>query len=652
MALTIVAFGCCTYSCGGSDDPDSGSSSDAFDVQFTLPSTIDVYWGEECDFAVINGKAPATGDKMMLELNGVSSSYSITNISSEKFSISIPSSFESGTYTVSIKRGDRRKSYGSAYFNVTKRIDFTPDASSTVYGMITTPDGAGVANVVVSDGAEVTTTNADGIYQLNSEKKWGYVFMSVPSGYEAESDGVLPILYKHTRQEANKLERLDFTLNKVEGQDNFKLLILGDMHLANRTNDLSQFTSLTDDVNSYLTAHASEKVYALTLGDMTWDLYWVSRSYGLSDYLKSINDRIKGLQIYHTMGNHDNEMETFSDFAAEEVYRNTIAPTFYSFNIGKVHFVVLDDIDCSKYDGTSSRNYVKNLTSEQISWLRKDLSYVSTSTPLIVSMHAQVTKPDSKGNFSIDHDAVSTSQLFDILAPYKVQFVTGHTHNNYNAISSMDVFNGHDFDEHNIAAVCSSWWWSGYLTPGVHISLDGSPGGYAIWDIKNTDIQWLYKGTGWSDSYQFRSYDLNNVSFSLADVPNMDSSNSTLKNAYNKIIAGYPVSSKNEVLINVWNWSPRWTVTVTTAGGTNLPVTMTSAYDPLHIAALTVKRFNSASITSTPSFVTESSHHFFKVTAPDADTDLVITVKDEFGHTWTENMARPKAFSTDAYKLK
>jgi hypothetical protein len=112
------------------------------------------------------------------------------------------------------------------------------------------------------------------------------------------------------------------------------------------------------------------------------------------------------------------------------------------------------------------------------------------------------------------------------------------------------------------------------------------------------------------------------------------------------------VSSKNEVLINVWNWSPRWTVTVTTAGGTNLPVTMTSAYDPLHIAALTVKRFNSSSITSTPSFVTESSHHFFKVTAPDADTDLVITVKDEFGNTWTENMARPKAFSTDAYKLK
>ena len=41
--------------------------------------------------------------------------------------------------------------------------------------------------------------------------------------------------------------------------------------------------------------------------------------------------------------------------------------------------------------------------------------------------------------------------------------------------------------------------------------------------------------------------------------------------------------------------------------------------------------------------------HFFKVKAPDATSTLNITVKDEFGHTWTEEMKRPKAFSTDAY---
>lgn len=54
-------------------------------------------------------------------------------------------------------------------------------------------------------------------------------------------------------------------------------------------------------------------------------------------------------------------------------------------------------------------------------------------------------------------------------------------------------------------------------------------------------------------------------------------------------------------------------------------------------------RFNNASLKSTPSFITEKFTHFFKVKAPDADTDLTITVKDEFGNTWTENMQRAES---------
>ena len=45
-------------------------------------------------------------------------------------------------------------------------------------------------------------------------------------------------------------------------------------------------------------------------------------------------------------------------------------------------------------------------------------------------------------------------------------------------------------------------------------------------------------------------------------------------------------------------------------------------------------------------------HIYGNVKADDADVDLTITVKDEFGHTWTEEMQRPKAFSTDSYKLR
>lgn len=59
------------------------------------------------------------------------------------------------------------------------------------------------------------------------------------------------------------------------------------------------------------------------------------------------------------------------------------------------------------------------------------------------------------------------------------------------------------------------------MTPGVHISHDGAPGGYSIWDVDGTDFKWKYKATGKSEDYQFRSYDLNNFSVSYDDVPKL-----------------------------------------------------------------------------------------------------------------------------------
>lgn len=145
-----------------------------------------------------------------------------------------------------------------------------------------------------------------------------------------------------------------------------------------------------------------------------------------------------------------------------------------------------------------------------------------------------------------------------------------------------------------------------------------------------------------------RSYDLNEISFSSSDVEGL---NSTMAAIFAAKIADYTGQKKNEVLLNVWNYNTRWTITVTTADGKALDVRHVSAYDPLHIAANVLKRWK-GSPTSEPIGSTTKDHHFFKVTAPDADTDLIITVKDEFGRTYTENMQRPKAFGTDAYKIE
>lgn len=639
------------FACGGSDD--EKTPADNFDVQFTVPGSVDVTEGSECTFAVSGGgKSPLTTDTFILESDaGISYVCPIVNTTSDSFTVRLADGCETGYYKVFVKRDARKKSFGRIYINIVEDIDFKPDAGTTVYGIVSSA-GVGVENVVVSDGAEVTVTNEKGIYQLKSAKKWGYVFISVPSGYEVPSVGVLPQFHRALKNSADVVERADFKLEKVDGQDSYKIFMLGDMHLANRTGDLGQFAQFTSDLTDYMTRHKGEKMYALTLGDMTWDLYWYSNSYYFPQYLNTVNSQIKNLQIFHTMGNHDNDFQTRSDYDAAVKYVDQICPTYYSFNIGKVHYVVMDDIDCSSYDGSTSRNYVKSLSAEQLDWLAKDLSYVAKTTPVVVAMHAQVFYPTTSG-FKIDHDQVNTLRLFDILDGYTVRFVTGHTHKLFNVTPDAPIVDGHNFREYNSGSVCASWWWSGNLTPGIHIGTDGTPGGYGIWDVTGTDFQCLYKSTGWPEEYQFRSYDLNNVHFSMADVPLMPSDiSASVKNAYMQYVNAYPQNNDNEVLINIWNWNSDWTLSVVDEKRKTLPYTEVWAYDPLHIAALSVKRFNNAKLTQTPSFITDKFTHFFKVKADDADTDLVITVKDEFGNEWTENMQRPKAFSTDAYRRK
>lgn len=639
------------FACGGSDD--EKTPADNFDVQFTVPGSVDVTEGGECTFAVSGGgKSPLTTDTFILESDaGISYVCPIVNTSSDSFTVRLADGCETGYYKVFVKRDARKKSFGRIYINIVEDIDFKPDAGTTVYGIVSSA-GVGVENVVVSDGAEVTVTNEKGIYQLKSAKKWGYVFISVPSGYEVPSVGVLPQFHRALKNSADVVERADFKLEKVDGQDSYKIFMLGDMHLANRTGDLGQFAQFTSDLTDYMTRHKGEKMYALTLGDMTWDLYWYSNSYYFPQYLNTVNSQIKNLQIFHTMGNHDNDFQTRSDYDAAVKYVDQICPTYYSFNIGKVHYVVMDDIDCSSYDGSTSRNYVKSLSAEQLDWLAKDLSYVAKTTPVVVAMHVQVFYPTTSG-FKIDHDQVNTLRLFDILDGYTVRFVTGHTHKLFNVTPDAPIVDGHNFREYNSGSVCASWWWSGNLTPGIHIGTDGTPGGYGIWDVTGTDFQCLYKSTGWPEEYQFRSYDLNNVHFSMADVPLMPSDiSASVKNAYMQYVNAYPQNNDNEVLINIWNWNSDWTLSVVDENRKTLPYTEVWAYDPLHIAALSVKRFNNAGLKLTPSFITDKFTHFFKVKADDADTDLVITVKDEFGNEWTENMQRPKAFSTDAYRRK
>lgn len=73
--------------------------------------------------------------------------------------------------------------------------------------------GKPVAGVVVSDGELVVRTDSDGRYEMSSSKPCGYVFMSIPGGYETAADGLIPRFFGYTTH--CDLDVIDFQLENA-----------------------------------------------------------------------------------------------------------------------------------------------------------------------------------------------------------------------------------------------------------------------------------------------------------------------------------------------------------------------------------------------------------------------------------------------------
>ncbi|MDR0729361.1 MAG: calcineurin-like phosphoesterase family protein [Prevotellaceae bacterium] len=633
--MTIVAL--FVVGCGSNDTPPVDNSLSISGVY--IPGTIDVPAGAPI---TLTGKGFKTGDHIRLVLESDESrTYlpAITAVTESSFTFTTPDGIESGRYKLWLVRGDRTLLLGATTLTIVLVIDIPDRAGMTVKGMVYS-NTTGVAGVVVSDGYEVTTTDANGIYYLPSEKKTGYVFISVPGNYEVANNVNAPQFFKRLSGGA-AVEQKDFALQPANN-DKHVLLAMADMHLANRNSDLSQFGHFLTDVNGVIASYvaAGTKVYGLTLGDQTWDLYWYERSFALPEYIPWMNKI--NCTVFNAMGNHDNDPYCSTDWMGEQSYRNVIGPTYYSFNIGKVHYVVLDNIEWVNTGGAQGmvgeRNYNDVLAADQIDWLKKDLATVADkSAPLVVAMHIPLYRMPNVNNsavYQLTNGAAFTNCLTGFT---NVHILSGHTHINYTVEPSTALM------EHNTAAICATWWWTGAANyAGNHICRDGSVGGYAVWEIDRGNLQWYYKSIGYDRNYQFRTYDLNTIHITA------DKYAPSANAAYAAKLPGFAGSyatanTTNEVLINIWGYEKDWTIEVK-EGATPLQVTRVSAKDPLHIISYEAKRLN-VNADPTSSFVTLNTSHLFKVTASSPTSTLSIKVTDRFGNNYTETMTRPKQFT-------
>ena len=555
----------------------------------------------------------------------------------------IPTKFIGGMCKVVAEAGGRTTT-GTCFVEIVDTAEVEKKSGYTTYGRVVDYEAKPVAGVAVSDGALVTTTDSEGRYYLRSERKNVFVFISIPKNYRVAIDRAVPQFFQRFKStRTSTYEQHNFVLAPEENVKH-RVLVWSDTHLANRTDDANQFKKFfKPDIEQQIAKAKSEgvKLYAIGLGDLAWDEFWYKNDYSLKDYREDISDF--DLTIFSSPGNHDNDPSIADDFLAAAGFRENLNPLYYSFNLGDIHYIMMDNT-LFKNSGATSNNYnvqdyTEGFTDDQMKWLKGDLATVPEGTTIIFGLHIPWTnRSQSTGKFTYAMPATYRSEVESLLSKFTVHFISGHTHTNYTNIINSKM------REHNIAGVCGTWWWTGYYSKNkCRLNGDGSPSGYKIFDIDGSDVKWNFKALARDASYQFRAYDLRN-SLITRELYCPANKNTNVSDAFfSQYANGWDKSvnttSTKKILINLFDYNDNWKITVT-ENGANLSVSRVEAYDPLHTIFFNMGRMNSNSTSMT--FPTGKSAHFFEVSTSSATSTVIIKAEDPFGRVYEETMTRPR----------
>jgi len=375
----------------------------------------------------------------------------------------------------------------------------------------------GVPGVSVSNGMDVVDTDADGRYRIAIDQG-DTLFITKPSGWAVPtSPEELPRFYYHHAPNGAPADRrpryrgiapsgplpdsIDFPLTRQPEPVRFTSVWFADPQP--QTQDEVEF--IRDDAVAEVIG--IDAAFGITLGDITYD--------DLSLYPRlSRNIAQIGVPWYHVPGNHDINKLAATDAESLDTFRQNFGPSYYSFDYGQVHFVVLDTV---RYEGTSlgsedpdplgSGPYTGGIGERQLAWIDNDLRRVPSDRLVVLAMHiplhSEVDPEEPKVN------VVDREELFKILAGREhLLALAGHMHiAEHYYFDSDEGFDGPvPLHLHSLSAVCGSWW-SGPLDPrGVPTSLqrDGSPRGYYLMDVDGTEATVRFQATGKPADHQMR----------------------------------------------------------------------------------------------------------------------------------------------------
>ncbi|MBR5105280.1 MAG: calcineurin-like phosphoesterase C-terminal domain-containing protein [Alistipes sp.] len=453
---------------------------------------------------------------------------------------------------------------------------YVPTGKITVKGLVYGGASTTLAGVVVSDGLLCVQTDETGYFEIDSDlSRTKFITASIPSGYMAPTnENGLPIFYHQVTDEERKKDMVQHTFEFLPINNNperYTLIVGADPqprqsgagfdNIAYHALDMCE--DFYRDMKEKAATINDRNVYGMMLGDIVHEdmkLY--------SNYVAGL--KTLGFPMFNILGNHDNDYTAKNDTEGRRKYEEYLGPTYYSFNIGKQHYVVLDNLIMKlRSSDNSLRDYDQGLTDEVWQWLQNDLAYVDRSTTIMVAAHSPMFMGDNMSERS-KHAQGHRSDYANLFSKFaKVHAWAGHSHTTFNYVypESSDLKN---LEVHTVARSTGELWTNEYIA-------NGTPRGYTVVEVDGDDISWYFKPTIYQRNgftgktspqpeYKYRDYD-----FDENGVAKMRKDGSTLSDKYQmkvykpgeyhktyKDMLNGKAADKSYIYVNVFLWDDKW----------------------------------------------------------------------------------------------
>ncbi|MCH8132062.1 MAG: calcineurin-like phosphoesterase family protein [Myxococcales bacterium] len=413
----------------------------------------------------------------------------------------------------------------------------------------------GLRGVAVSNGRDVVRTDWRGRWRLPADDDVTF-FVVKPRGWMTPVDeNGLPRFYRIHRPAGSPDDlkfpgvpptgalpaSIDFPLHRRSEWRDFSVLVFGDPQAYT----LQEVDWLGRDVIAELAG--TEALFGLSLGDLVGDDLAL---------FEPLNRTIGSLGIpwYNVIGNHDLNLDAIDDAHSDETFERVYGPPTHAFQVGRVHFIVLDDVVyAGRGEDGASGPYAGGLTDDQLVFISGYLAGVRRSDLIVLVMHIPLLGP-------FPHQVPQRRELMEILSRHpNTLSLSAHMHmQQMHFLGPEDGWTRPEPHPHmNLGTTSGSWWRGAPDEQGIpHATMRcGAPNGYWIFEFDGNDYRARFKAARRPASYQMEIH----------------APDSTRENA----------SSKTEVVVNFFAGSSHAELEMrVSASGPWLPLEHVERQDP------------------------------------------------------------------------